>query len=90
MFNAKAGQWSAGHSVPSLVPAIDSLIKRHTIDTGFLVADGTNIDSDPLKTTTAKRAAALLRSLSPKCREPGLVKEAGCLPCTHWRWSRCS
>lgn len=87
MLDPRSGQWTTGHSVPFLVAAIGSIIERHMIATDFLVVDAANASSSPpLETTAAKRAPTVLGPLSPKCREPGLVKDAGCLPCTHWRW----
>ena len=35
-------------------------------------------------------AATTLGPLCPKCSQPGLVREAGCLSCVHCGWSRCS
>jgi ribonucleoside-diphosphate reductase alpha chain len=88
VFDPRGGQWSNGRYVGSLVAAIGDIIERHMIDTGFLV---------PAETFTAKGAVqalggasvAPLGPLCPKCNQPGLVREAGCLSCVHCGWSKC-
>ena len=37
----------------------------------------------------ARKPASQLGPLCPKCSQPGLVKEAGCLSCLHCGWSKC-
>ena len=85
VFDPRGGQWSNGRYVPSLVAAIGDVIERHMIDTGFL---------QPLETLAGKvavtpLAAAHIGPLCPKCSQPGLVREAGCLSCVHCGWSKC-
>ena len=84
VFDPRGGQWNNSRYVPSLVAAIGDIIERHMIETGFLVRDH---DESAPKTI---RAAAHLGPLCPKCSQPGLVKEAGCLSCVHCGWSKCS
>ena len=53
------------------------------VETGFLT---------PAMPFTAKAAgvvATQLGPLCPKCSQPGLVREAGCLSCLHCGWSKC-
>jgi ribonucleoside-diphosphate reductase alpha chain len=88
VFDPRGGQWSNGRYVGSLVAAIGDIIERHMIDTGFLA---------PAETLVAKAAARAspgtsatrLGPLCPKCSQPGLVREAGCLSCVHCGWSKC-
>ncbi len=87
VFDPRGGQWSGGRYVPSLVAAIGDIIERHMIETGFLV----RTDTLPAKTTVLATApTAQLGPLCPKCSQPGLVREAGCLGCIHCGWSKCS
>ena len=88
VFDPRGGQWSNGRYVGSLVAAIGDIIERHMIETGFLV---------PAEMLTAKVAvhasagstATPLGPFCPKCGQPGLVHEAGCLSCVHCGWSKC-
>ncbi len=88
VFDPRGGQWSNGRYVPSLVAAIGNVIERHMIHTGFL--NGV----EKLTGTAAHHAhgpgAHLpLGPLCPKCSQPGLIKEEGCLSCLHCGWSKC-
>ncbi len=84
VFDPRGGQWSNGRYVPSLVAAIGDIIERHMIETGFLQA------AEPFsKPASVATAATVLGPLCPKCSQPGLVREAGCLSCVHCGWSRC-
>jgi ribonucleoside-diphosphate reductase alpha chain len=89
VFDPRGGQWTNGRYVPSLVAAIGDVIERHMIETGFLAP----IDTSPAKTTAQSIVSAprpQLGPLCPKCSQPGLVREAGCLSCIHCGWSKCS
>lgn len=89
VFDPRGGQWSNGRYVPSLVAAIGIIVERHMIETGFV---------PPPEVLPGKTAAAPAETVSvthlgplcPKCSQPGLVKEAGCLTCLHCGWSKCS
>ena len=83
VFDPRGGQWSNGRYVPSLVAAIGDIIERHMIETGFLVRDRD-------ESTSKTMGVVHLGPLCPKCSQPGLVKEAGCLSCVHCGWSKCS
>jgi ribonucleoside-diphosphate reductase alpha chain len=82
VFDPRGGQWSNGRYVGSLVAAIGDIIERHMLDTGFLA---------PLEKLPVKSAGKLgvLGPLCPKCSQPGLVREAGCLSCLQCGWSKC-
>ena len=89
VFDPRGGQWSNGRYVGSLVAAIGDIIERHMINTGFLVT------SVPIAGKASARDApavsvAELGPLCPKCSQPGLVMESGCLSCVHCGWSKCS
>ena len=84
VFDPRGGQWSNGRYVPSLVAAIGEVIERHLIDTGFLVPR-----AQPAGKQAGGMEATRLGPLCPKCSQPGLVKEAGCLSCMHCGWSKC-
>ena len=79
MFDPRGGQWTNGRYVESLVAAIGDVIERHMIDTGFLTA------AEPIVAKTARvtspAAPTAHGPLCPKCSQPGLVREAGCLSC---------
>jgi ribonucleoside-diphosphate reductase alpha chain len=86
VFDPRGGQWSAGRYVPSLVAAIGDIIERHMIDTGFLPQP----ERPAMRNAgSAVATSAPLGQLCPKCSQPGLVKEAGCLTCLHCGWSKC-
>jgi ribonucleoside-diphosphate reductase alpha chain len=88
VFDPRGGQWSNGRYVGSLVAAIGDVIERHMVETGFLVpADKLAIKVAPA--VTAAAPAAQLGRLCPKCSQPGLVHEAGCLSCVQCGWSKC-
>ena len=86
VFDPRGGQWSNGRYVPSLVAAIGDVIERHMIATGFLVLAATAVSKPETRLSTP----AVLGPLCPKCSQPGLVREAGCLSCVHCGWSKCS
>ncbi|MBY6240474.1 adenosylcobalamin-dependent ribonucleoside-diphosphate reductase [Methylosinus sp. Sm6] len=86
VFDPRGGHWSEGRYVPSLVAAFGSIIERHMIDIGFLAPSEAIVahasDEHPLART--------LGPLCPKCSQPGLIKNDGCLTCRHCGWSKCS
>ncbi|MDE2238634.1 MAG: adenosylcobalamin-dependent ribonucleoside-diphosphate reductase [Rhodospirillales bacterium] len=86
VFDPRGGQWAQGRYVPSLVAAIGDVIERHMIETGFLVMED---DRLPVKGKKMHEEASPFGSLCPKCSQPGLVREAGCLSCLHCGWSKC-
>jgi ribonucleoside-diphosphate reductase alpha chain len=88
VFDPRGGRWSNGRYVPSLVAAIGDIIEQHMVETGFLIRP----EEITVKTATsqAETATAIhLGPLCPKCSQPGLVREAGCLSCIHCGWSKC-
>ena len=89
VFDPRGGHWQNGRYVPSLVAAIGDVIERHMIATGFLdlplLSETLAMADDP----PAPRQG-LIGPVCPKCSQPGLVKEAGCLSCFHCGWSKCS
>jgi ribonucleoside-diphosphate reductase alpha chain len=89
VFDPRGGQWSNGRYVPSLVAAIGDVIERHMVETGFLTLPEMSIGKIAASTTKTN-GSTRLGPLCPKCSQPGLVKEAGCLSCMHCGWSKCS
>ncbi len=85
VFDPRGGQWQGGRYVPSLVAAIGDLIERHMMETGFLSRDVAPALAKP----GAGVLATQLGPLCPKCSQPGLVREAGCLSCVNCGWSKC-
>jgi ribonucleoside-diphosphate reductase alpha chain len=88
VFDPRGGQWTNGRYVGSLVAAIGDVIERHMIDTGFL-QPADKVAGKVLAVPSASPAMAL-GPLCPKCSQPGLVREAGCLSCVQCGWSKCS
>ena len=88
VFDPRGGQWSQGRYVPSLVAAIGEVLERHMRETGFL-APAEAAGYRPT-TTAGPTVATQLGPLCPKCSQPGLVREAGCLSCLHCGWSKCN
>ncbi len=89
VFDPRGGQWTDRRYVPSLVAAIGEILERHMIDTGFLAIGDPPVAQDQVG-SAASRSKSMLGPLCPKCSQPGLVKEAGCLTCVHCGWSKCS
>jgi ribonucleoside-diphosphate reductase alpha chain len=89
VFDPRGGQWSEGKYVPSLVAAIGDVIERHMIETGFLVMPERAIGKVVTAPTAPAQNGTHLGPLCPRCSQPGLVKEAGCLSCFHCGWSKC-
>ena len=87
VFDPRGGQWSQGKYVPSLVAAIGEVLERHMHDTGFL--QPAEMPVGAAKGLAAVTPSAALGQLCPKCSQPGLVREAGCLSCMHCGWSKC-
>ncbi len=83
VFDPRGGHWQGGRYVPSLVAAIGEVIERHMLEIGFLSAR-----QPPAPNPAAARPE--LGPLCPRCSQPGLVREAGCLTCVHCGWSQCS
>jgi ribonucleoside-diphosphate reductase alpha chain len=89
VFDPRGGQWMNARYVPSLVAAIGDILERHMVETGFLAkAEPLDVASQPEARTG--HVSAPLGPLCPRCSQPGLVKEAGCLTCIQCGWSRCS
>ena len=88
VFDPRGGHWNKGRYVPSLVAAIGDVIERHMIDIGFLAEPDVSGGVAPPVTTDARQGPHL-GPICPKCSQPGLVKEAGCLACVHCGWSKC-
>ena len=84
VFDPRGGQWQSGRYVPSLVAAIGDVIERHMVETGFLARDVPVAAVKP-----GMVAMPQLGPLCPKCSQPGLVREAGCLSCLNCGWSKC-
>jgi ribonucleoside-diphosphate reductase alpha chain len=86
VFDPRGGHWSEGRYVPSFVAAFGSIIERHMIDIGFLAPSEAIVahayDEHP--------PARAIGALCPKCSQPGLIKNDGCLTCRHCGWSKCS
>ncbi len=74
--------WSNVRYVGSLVAAIGDIIERHGIDTGFLAPAATLVAKATVH-PSAEPPATRIGPLCPKCRQPGLVREAGCLSSVH-------
>jgi len=89
VFDPRGGQWSNGRYVGSLVAAIGDIIERHMVETGFL-APAETLVAKAVGQPAAGASATRLGPLCPKCSQPGLVREAGCLSCVHCGWSKCS
>jgi ribonucleoside-diphosphate reductase alpha chain len=85
VFDPRGGHWSGGRYLPSLVAAIGDVIERHMIETGFLV----RAEKLAVSPSSHGVSVAALGRVCPKCSEPGLVSEAGCLSCVHCGWSKC-
>ena len=88
VFDPRGGQWSNGRYVGSLVAAIGDVIERHMLETGFLQREQAPFTPPALRPAGAAAVSAL-GPLCPKCSQPGLVREAGCLSCLHCGWSKC-
>ena len=89
VFDPRGGQWSNGRYVPSLVAAIGDIIEQHMRGTGFL-ADAEAPAPVAARVPSAASTVTMAGPLCPKCTQPGLVREAGCLTCMHCGWSKCS
>nr|WP_295741847.1 adenosylcobalamin-dependent ribonucleoside-diphosphate reductase [uncultured Acidocella sp.] len=90
VFDPRGGQWAQGRYVPSLVAAIGDVIERHMIETGFLTLPDDEPAYGKLRAeAVAPATGTALGSLCPKCSQPGLVREAGCLSCVQCGWSKC-
>src|SRR5271165_7033335 len=89
VFDPRGGNWTGGRYVPSLVAAIGDVIERHMIETGFLTPADPVVGEAPAPTAAAA-SATRLGPLCPRCSQPGLVNESGCLSCLHCGWSKCS
>jgi ribonucleoside-diphosphate reductase alpha chain len=90
VFDPRGGQWSNGRYVGSLVAAIGDIIERHMVETGFLVPAEPLVAKSESQVSAAGASATRLGPLCPKCNQPGLVHEAGCLSCVHCGWSKCN
>jgi len=86
VFDPRGGQWQNGRYVPSLIAAIGGILERHMVGTGFLPPSPG--EAGPMLPFVSA-AVRPLGPLCPKCSQPGLVKEAGCLSCRHCGWSKC-
>ena len=85
VFDPRGGQWNNGRYIPSLVAAIGEVLERHMIEIGFLAPPEAKSEAH----LPAVGGGAVPGSLCPKCNQPGLIKEEGCLACVHCGWSKC-
>jgi len=90
VFDPRGGHWSNGRYVPSLVAAIGDLFERHMVGSGFLVQAKTLAAAEAADQPIETPHAAQIGPLCPKCSQPGLVRESGCLSCIHCGWAKCS
>ncbi|OAI28089.1 ribonucleotide reductase [Methylosinus sp. R-45379] len=86
VFDPRGGHWSEGRYVPSLVAAFGSIIERHMIDIGFLAPS----EAIVAHASYERPPARALDAVCPKCSQPSLIKNDGCLTCRHCGWSKCS
>jgi ribonucleoside-diphosphate reductase alpha chain len=89
VFDPRGGQWTDRCHVPSLVAAIGEILDHRMIDTGFLAIADPTVKQNHVG-SAATRPKSIVEPLCPKCCQPGLVEEAGCLTCVHCGWSKCS
>ena len=68
--------------------AFGTLGARREMMIGFLAEPDVGGGVAPPVTTDARQGTHL-GPICPKCSQPGLVKEAGCLACVHCGWSKC-
>ena len=90
VFDPRGGQWSNGRYVPSLVAAIGDVIEQHMMESGFLAPAAKPASRMVASAVTGNATVTALGPLCPKCSQPGLVREAGCLSCVHCGWSKCN
>jgi len=90
VFDPRGGQWQNGRYVPSLIAAIGGILERHMVETGFLpaAAGETGLTASFAAIGDAAQGRSI-GPLCPKCSQPGLLKEGGCLSCHHCGWSKC-
>ncbi|MGH7086943.1 MAG: hypothetical protein ACREFN_18365 [Acetobacteraceae bacterium] len=87
VFDPRGGRWNNGTYVPSLVAAIGNILERHMREIGFLTPEAPS----PVKKASQPEGSSgtVLGPLCPRCGQPGLVNENGCLTCLDCGWSRC-
>ncbi len=90
VFDPRGGQWNNGRYVPSLVAAIGDVIERHMREIGFLDTDASGSPLLQPAESTPTDGRGFAGPFCPRCNQPGLLKEAGCLTCVHCGWSKCS
>ncbi len=83
VFDPLGGHWTEGRYVPSLVAAIGDVIERHMAELGLLTR------ADALVSKTVSSPSAPLGKICPKCSQPGVIQEEGCLSCLNCGWSKC-
>jgi ribonucleoside-diphosphate reductase alpha chain len=92
VFDPRGGQWFEGRYVPSLLAAIGDVILRHLEEIGFL-AQGTlsAATAVPAHAPVASEAPASRPGRScPRCGQPTLIAQEGCLTCLSCGYSKCS
>ncbi|MGH7103694.1 MAG: adenosylcobalamin-dependent ribonucleoside-diphosphate reductase [Acetobacteraceae bacterium] len=87
VFDPRGGRWSNGTYVPSLVAAIGTILERHMREIGFLIPEVPSLVKKASKPEGL--LGTVLGPLCPRCSQPGLVNENGCLTCLDCGWSRC-
>jgi ribonucleoside-diphosphate reductase alpha chain len=90
VFDPRGGQWNNRRYVPSLVAAIGDVIERHMREIGFLKTDESTAAPRASAESTPADANGFAGPFCPRCNQPGLLKEAGCMTCVHCGWSKCS
>ena len=91
VFDPRGGQWMKGRYVPSLLAAIGGVIENHMIAIGFLSPDdGKLTPTEEKKVAVQSAGEGAVGQFCPKCSQPQLVRQEGCLTCLSCGFSKCS
>jgi ribonucleoside-diphosphate reductase alpha chain len=102
VFDPRGGHWMNGRYVPSLLAAIGDVIEIHMRAIGFLAPKETPADGESARQALAAGASLGGGAVSsstgrsapgrpcPRCGQPELVAQEGCLTCLACGYSKCA
>lgn len=92
IYDPAGGYFSHGEYVPSLPAELGRVIAAHLEKLGIMAPNGHAHGITPeagAAVATAATVAGSLEPICPKCHQPGLVMQEGCLKCRHCDYSKC-
>lgn len=90
IYDPTGGYFSHGEYVPSLPAELGRVIAAHLQRLGIMSPPAGGGGAEPSGDTAKGTIGAPGQPICPKCHQPGLLMQEGCLKCRHCDYSKCS